>query len=381
MKTYDVIVIGLGAMGGSAAYHCAKRGVSVLGLDANQPHHTLGSSHGATRAIRETYFESPDYVPLCQRSFDLWRELEKQTGTGLLNTAGAIYVGPEGHPMLRGVMSAAETHNLEAEQISRTAMANRFPGFALPEDWQGVFEHRGGVLRADACLQAHADLATTLGADLRFGVAAKSWERTAAGTVVVDTGDAKFEAAAVILTLGPWACVALQELNLPLSARRIPVIHFDARDPSRYDPENMSVYFWATPIGVFAGFPHFETEGIKIMRHDIGDVCTPDTIRRQISPDDIAEVARFADEYMPFANRRVRKTLACMYTMTPDNHFIIDSHPAFENLVYATGFSGHGFKFAPVVGEILADMVLTGGTDHATEFLKSSRFEIAVPCL
>jgi sarcosine oxidase len=378
MGAYDVIVVGLGAMGSAAAYHCAKRGIRVLGLDANPPRHTLGSSHGATRAIRETYFESPEYVPLCQRSYELWRELEAESGSSLLKTNGAIYVGPSGHPMLQGVTSAAELHGLELDHLSSDEIASRFSGFALPEDWQGIFEPNGGVLQAEACLQAHTRLAIDNGADIRFELAVKSWTQNASGNVVVETAEGTFEADAAILTLGPWACDALHDLALPITGRRIPIIHFEAIDPARYDPDKMSVYFWATPEGVYAGFPHFPGEGVKVMRHDTGDVCTPETARRDVSEADIREVAGFADKYMPYANRRVRKSLVGLYTMTPDNHFIIDHHPGFRNVAYATGFSGHGFKFAPAVGEVLAEMVIDGATRHPTEFLKAARFEASI---
>jgi len=374
MNTYDIIVVGLGAMGGSAAYHCAKRGVSVLGLDANQPNHILGSSHGITRATRETYFESPEYVPLSQRSTELWRELEEESGTSLLTTNGAIYVAPPDHPMMKGVTSAADIHGLEIEHLSIDDLASRFSGFALPEDWAGIFEPNGGVLQAEACLRAHADLATRHGADLRFGCAVTGWKQNASGGVVVTTNEGEFEAKSVILTLGPWACDALRDLNLPITGRRIPIIHFNAIDPARYCSDDMSVYFWATPEGIYAGFPHFESEGVKIMRHDTGDVCTPETAKREVIEADIKEISDFANKYMPYANRSVRKSLIGLYTMTPDNHFIIDRHPGFQNVVYATGFSGHGFKFSPVIGEILADMILEGATKHPTRFLAASRF-------
>jgi sarcosine oxidase len=374
MSAYDVAVIGLGAMGSAAAYHCARRGQRVLGLDANPPHHTLGSSHGATRAIRETYFESPDYVPLVQRSYALWRELETATGASLLSTHGAVYVGPPGHAMLEGVVASAERHGLDLERLPRADMAARFPGFALPEGWEGLIEPNGGVLQAELCLGAHADLARGHGADLRFATAAKAWRRTGEGSIVIETEEGELTAGSAIVTVGPWACDLLRDLGLPISGRRIPIVHFDAADPALYDASDMSVYLWATPEGIFAGFPHFPGEGVKIMRHDAGDVCTPETARRSVSQADVAEVANFADTYMPFANGGVRAALVGLYTMTPDNHFVIDRHPAFANLFYATGFSGHGFKFAPVVGEILAEMAVDGKTRHPIGFLGADRF-------
>ena len=374
MEKYDVIVIGLGAMGGAAAYHCAKRGQKVLGLDVNPQFHSYGSSHGLTRALRETYFESPDYVPLTQRSFELWQELEQLSGVPLLTTSGAIYVAPIDHPLLRGVRSAAKQHSLSLDNLSQDEMNKRFPGFALPKDWEGVFEGRGSVLMAESCLRAHTDLAQKHGAELRFGCGVKSWEQTASGSIIVESDADRCEAKAVILTVGPWAVNVLSDLNLPLAGRRIPVVHFEPKKADLYDVKDMSVYFWATPQGVFAGFPNFKGEGIKIMRHDVGEICTPETVRREITSYDINELENFADTYMPNANGGVRKSLVCLYTMTPDNHFVIDRHPEFKNLIYATGFSGHGFKFAPVVGEILADLTLTKKTRHRIGFLRAGRF-------
>ena len=373
MGTYDVIVIGLGVMGGAAAYHCAKRGARVLGLDANEFGHQLGSSHGATRAIRESYFEAPDYVPLVQRSFDLWRELERDGGMPLLSVKGAVYVAPAGHGLLEGVLLSARLHSIDCERLSSRQANQRFPGFAVPDTWEAVFESRGGVLRAHDCQKAHVDLARSRGADLRFGEAARSWRRES-GNFVVMTDQGRHTASKVILTTGPWACELLADLGLPLSGRRIPVIHFEPKEPARYDARTMSVYFWATPEGVYAGFPHFDGEGVKIMRDDRSETCTPATVRRDIDAADIAEVAGFAEKYMPFANGGVKKSLVCLYPMTPDNHFVIDRHSGQLGLVYAAGFCGHGFKFAPVIGEVLADLALDGETAQPVGFLSASRF-------
>lgn len=376
MSKFDVIVVGLGVMGGAAAYHCAKRGARVLGLDANAPGHALGSSHGATRAIRETYFEAPDYVPLVQRAYDLWADLEGETGTPLLSMSGAVYLGPPRHPMLTGVVAAAERHGLSYEHLSSDQMAARFPGFALPPGWQAVYESRGGILKAEACQDAHLDLARRHGADLRFEAPVQSW-RQDGGAVGVETADGRFEADAVILTLGPWACEALSDLDLPLTGRRITIVHFEPERPAFYDAANLSVFFWATPEAVFAGFPYLEGEGVKVMRHDAGDVCTPATVRRDVSDADVAEVARFVDRYLPQANRCVQQSLVCLYTMTPDNHFVVDRHPDLPGVVYACGFCGHGYKFAPVIGEALADLALDGQTAHPIGFLAADRFRIA----
>lgn len=378
MGTYDVIVIGLGVMGGAAAYHCSKRGARVLGLDANAFGHTLGSSHGATRAIRETYFESPDYVPLVQRSFDLWQALEGDSGVSLLSVKGAVYVGPAGHKLLEGVVGSAERHRLGYERLSSRQANQRFPGFAVPDGWEAVYEGRGGVLHAHECQKAHLALARASGADLRFGEAARSWQYDS-GSFAVTTDRGRHLAAKVILTLGPWACELLADLGLPLSVRRIPVIHFTPRERSRYDAGTMSVYFWATPGGIYAGFPHFDGEDVKVVRHDRDDTCTPATVRRDIDAADIAEVTGFADTYLPFANGGISRTHVCLYTMTPDNHFVVDRHPELQGLIYASACSGHGFKFAPVIGEALADLALNGSTALPINFLSASRFGAAKP--
>ena len=373
MGAYDVIVIGLGVMGGAAAYHCAKRGARVLGLDANEFGHQFGSSHGATRAIREAHFEAPEYVALVQRSYDLWRELERDSGAPLLSVKGAIYVGPAGHALLEGVLSSAQLHGIVCERLSSRRANQRFPGFAVPDGWEAVFENRGGVLRARECQKAQIDLARTRGADVRFGEAARSWRRDG-GAFLVVTDREHYTSSKVILTLGPWACELLADFSLPLSSYRIPVIHFEPKDRARYDAETMSVYFWATPGGVYAGFPHFDGEGVKIQRHDRSEACTPASVRRDIDATDIAEVAEFADKYMPFANGGVKKSLVCLYTKTPDDHFVVDRHSRHPGLVYAAGFSGHGFKFAPVIGESLADLALEGATASPVGFLSASRF-------
>jgi len=378
MPGYDLIVVGLGAMGGAAAYHAARRGARVLGLDANPPGHQLGSSHGATRATRTAYFEAPDYVPLVRRATAHWQALEAETGQSLLTLSGALYLGPPGNGLTAGVIRAARQHGLPYDALAGAGFARRFPGFALPDGWEAVWEAGGGILRADACLRAHLDLARKQGADLRFETPALSWQPDGEG-VIVETPDGPLKAGAMILTPGPWAAQALADLALPLSCRRIPVVHLDATDPGRYPASDLSVYFWMTPQGIYAGFPHLDGEGVKIMRHDKGDDCTPATVRRGIDAEDTAQITRFTARYMPAASGPVREALTCLYTMTPDNHFILDRHPGLPGLVYACGFCGHGFKFAPVIGEALSDLALDGATDLPVEFLAAGRFAAHAP--
>ncbi len=178
----------------------------------------------------------------------------------------------------------------------------------------------------------------------------------------------------MILAAGPWSPQALAELNLPLTVRRIVVTHFDAIDPAQYPASDFSVYFWMTPEGIFAGFPHVDGEGVKIMRHDRGDGGTPETVTRKVIAADTDDITGFLDTYMPAAKGRLLEAKTCLYTMTPDNHFILDRHPDMQSLVYGCGFSGHGFKFAPVIGEALADLALEGATRLPIDFLSARRF-------
>ena len=373
MKHFDVVVIGLGVMGGAATYHCSRRGAKVLALDANHKGHMLGSSHGSTRAIREAYFESPEYVPLIRRSYELWRELEKECQTSLLTESGAIYIGPSGNMLTKGIEAAAEVHELEVKRLDRQLLLQQYPQFSLPEDWHAVSEVSGGILQTDACQSAHLELARKHGAEIRFETPVTSFKRS--GSIVqVETTTEKYSCDKLILTMGPWFCEFGASMQLPLKGRRVVMVHLEPDDPQLFDPNNLSVFFWMTPEGVYAGFPYFKSDGIRICRHDTGHDCTPSNIQRQVTQEDIDQITNFADKYMPGAHGAVKDANVCLYTMTPDNHFIVDYHPTIPGVAFAGGFSGHGFKFAPVIGEILADLTLDSHTDHPIDFLSLNRF-------
>ncbi|MCP5088820.1 MAG: FAD-dependent oxidoreductase [Rhodobacteraceae bacterium] len=259
------------------------------------------------------------------------------------------------------------------ENMDQKLLADRFPGFSVPDNWEGIFEPRGGVLAAESCLSAYLRLARKSGAVIRHSCSLNEW-RNHGGDLKIETAAGPVRADKLILTVGLWACELLADTGLPLTGRRITVAHFETRCPELYSADDLSVYFWATPEGVYAGFPHFDAEGTKIMRHDTGDVCTPKTVRRQVTEADLADVTGFADRYMPGVNGGMRDASACLYTMTPDSHFVVDRHPLEPKVVIATGFSGHGFKFAPVVGEAVADLAVVGSTKLPIGFLSADRF-------
>ena len=373
MEQYDVVVVGLGVMGAAAAWSHAKRGVRVLGVDANAAGHTLGSSHGKTRATRESYFESPEYVPLMKEAHALWRGLEAAAGVDLLTMNGGAYFGPPDHPVLKGVVQAAAEHDLELERYTPTEAMALHPGFFIPEGWQALIERTSGVLRAEACLTAFHDQARRAGAELRFGESVCSWRPVNDG-VIVDLASGSVRAKSLVLTLGPWAVEGLEDASIPIHGRRVTVAHFDTQRPENYANDDLGVFFWSTPMGVYGGFQHIDGQGVKLLRHDDGGACTPDTIQRAVTDEDIRAFTDFSRIYLPDVGDKVLDAYTCIYTMTPDDHFVIDHHPVSRNIVYATGFSGHGFKFAPVVGEVLADLTQNGETDRDIGFLRASRF-------
>ncbi len=372
-SAFDVIVIGLGAMGSATAYHLARRGQRVLGLDAFPRGHTNGSSHGKTRIIREAYFEAPEYVPLVQRAYALWRELEAESGRDLLTITGGLNIGTPESEFVSGARMSAQLHHLPYEELTNTAIAQRFPGFQLPEEMVAIFEPTAGILDPEACVFAHLDLAARHGATLHHREPARHWAVEGDG-VRVETEQGSYTAARLVITAGPWASEVLADLGLPLRVQRIVNVHFAPTAPELFAPEQCPVYLMQVPEGDYYGFPALPGQGVKIGRHDIGEVCTPETIRRGIDPEEIAMLKGVLDRYMPGASGDVLATLTCMYTNTPDRHFILDRHPAYGNVAYGCGFSGHGFKFSSAIGEVLADLAMASTTAHDIAFLSAARF-------
>jgi sarcosine oxidase len=370
---FDAIVIGLGAMGSATAYHLARRGLRVLGLDANARGHKHGSSHGTTRIIREAYFEAPEYVPLVQRAYALWRELEAESGRALLRMTGGLNIGTPESEFVSGARMSAQLHHLPYEEFSNAEVAARFPGFRLPDEMVAIYEPNAGILDPEACVFAHLDLAARRGATIRHSEPARRWSAGGDG-VRVETDQGIYTAARLVITAGPWAGEVLAGIGLPLRVQRIVNVHFAPTEPELFAPERCPVYLMQVPEGDYYGFPALPGEGVKIGRHDIGEVCTPETIRRAIDPEEISMLRDVLDRYLPGAAGDVLHTLTCMYTNTPDRHFILDRHPAYDSVVYGCGFSGHGFKFASAIGEVMAELAMDGTTRHDIAFISAARF-------
>ncbi|MFN8523228.1 MAG: N-methyl-L-tryptophan oxidase [Chloroflexota bacterium] len=376
MPAYDAIVMGLGAMGSAALYHLARRGARVVGFDAHARRHALGSSHGTSRIIREAYYEAPEYVPLLQRAYGLWRELEQETGRSLLQITGGLNLGAPDSEFVTGALASARQHGLDHEYLAAGEINARFSAYSVPDSLVAVYEPNAGVLKPEECVVAHLDAAIEHGAQAVHETPVKRWHRYGAA-YRVETANAVFTADRLVIAGGPWSADLLADLGLPLEVWRIPNVHFEPDGHERFAAGVCPVYLWQVPEGDYYGFPWYPGEGVKFGRHDLGEICTPATIRRGISEDEIGALRAVLNQYMPGAGGDARDTLTCMYTVTPDRHFVLDRHAAHRDVVYGAGFSGHGFKFATVIGEVLAQLALDGGSAHDIRFLSAARFATA----
>ena len=375
-QRYDAIVLGLGAMGSATAASLAGRGVRVLGLDLYAPAHALGSSHGRSRIIREAYYEAPEYVPLVQRSYELWRDLEAATGRRLLTITGGLCFGLPEDGLVVGAQRSADLHHLPYERLTADEIGRRIPGFRIPEGLVGILEPRAGILDPEACVEAQLALAAQRGADLHHKEPALCWQADG-DSVRVETASATYRAERLVIAAGPWASQVLEDLRLPLTVQRIVNVYFQPEQPEVFSVECFPIYLFHTPEGAYYGFPDVPGQGLKIGRHDGGEITTPQTIRREVWPEEVQMLRDVLDRYMPGAAGPVLRTATCMYTMTPDEHFILDRHPRHHNVAFGAGFSGHGFKFAPVIGEILADLATRGTSTYDIGFLSLNRFPAA----
>jgi sarcosine oxidase len=353
---YDVIVAGLGAMGSAAAFHLARRGVRVLGLDRFAPPHAFGSSHGATRIIREAYFEHPIYVPMVQRSYVLWRELEERSGTPLLQETGGLMIGRPDSALVQGAIRSAETHGLKHALLSAKEVHRRFPALRPERDMVAVWEPRAGMLFPDACISTHLALARRHGAVLRLSEPVLNWQADGDG-VSVSSARGEHRARQLIVTAGAWVGSMLPGLDLPFSIERQVLHWFDvvgARDP--FTAERCPIHLWQFDGGrFFYGFPDLGS-GVKAGFHHGGEITTVETVWREVAAAEVEAVRGVMRRFVPGADGPLRASAVCLYTNTPDEHFWIDRHPAHPQVLVASPCSGHGFKFAPAIGEVLADL-------------------------
>ncbi len=379
MAAFDVIVIGLGGMGSAAAYHLAARGLRVLGLDRHAPVHSYGSSHGQSRIIRQAYFEDPAYVPLVLRAYELWEQLEHDTGTSLLTITGGLMIGAPASAVVAGSLRSARAHGIRHDLLDAADIHRRFPPLMPPTTVVGLYEHQAGFLQPEATVRAHLRRAVDLGATMHFAEPVMAWNASPTGdSVQVTTARDWYEAARLVIAPGAWAPDLLADLAVPLQVERQVMCWFDPRGGiAPFLADRFPIYIWELDDGTaFYGFPAHAGPrgGVKAALHHGGDLCTPHTIQRAIHADDIDRVRRAVAERVPALNSTCLHAVTCMYTNTPDHHFIVAAHPRHAQVTIATGFSGHGFKFASVIGEILADLATDGTTQHPIGLFTPQRF-------
>jgi sarcosine oxidase len=373
---YDVIVAGVGGMGSAAAFHLARRGRRVLGLERYTIPNEMGSSHGSSRIIRLAYFEHPSYVPLVRRSYELWRELQQEWGEQLLHTTGCLHLGAPGTAVIDGCLRSCHEHGLEYQVLDSAEVMRRFPAYRLPAETMAVLEAEGGFLVPEKCIDAHAAGARAAGAELRIGEAVSGWEAIPGG-VRVQTERGSYEAARLVLTAGSWTGKLAAALAPVLQPERQVIAWLEVARPELFDQAGFPVFVMEVPEGIYYGFPLFAggPPGFKLGRlHHRYEVVDPDLLDRGgAGPEDEALLRSFATSYLPDGAGRALAMKVCLFTNTPDEHFLVDLHPDHPEVVVAAGFSGHGFKFCSVLGEILADLAIDGGTRHDIDLFRAGR--------
>lgn len=375
MHSYDVIVAGVGAMGGAAFDHLAGRGVRVLGIDPWGVAHGQGSSGGETRLIRKAYFEHPDYVPLLERAYHNWRALEQDSGQSLLHETGTLYLGPPDCDLISGSRRAAASHGLALETVDDWMLGERFPLFRRPQGYEALFEPEAGFLLSGRAVRAQITRGIHHGADLISDERVLSW-RAEPGSVTVTTERDTYTAGALVLASGAWSGRLLADLELTLDVTRQVLFWLQPAPALPFTLDHLPCWAVQRPDapGLFYGFPALppalsDQPGAKLAQHHPGRPQDPDAAREPPAAAERHALLAAVQDFLPDLHGPVTGSRTCLYTMSADGHFIVDRHPAHANVVLACGFSGHGFKFAPVIGEALADLVLDGATRLPIEFL------------
>lgn len=373
---FPVIVIGGGTMGSAAAWALGKRGVKALVLEQFGHVHTFGAHSGRTRIFRHAYAESPDYVPLVLRADDLWQELEATAGQQVLVRTGGLDLAAPGFDHASAARSSLEAWNLPSEWLTGNEVNARWPGYNIPDEWEACFNTRAGYLKVEPALRALAAAARAAGVTIYEHEPVLSWQPDGSGFRVV-TGAGAYTADRLIVTAGAWAGQVLSGLGLPLSILRKVLFWFATDHPDRFSPERFPIFIADSGVGSIYGFPLGDEPGVKVANHSGGDPAEVETVDRTVRPGEEADVAAWVTQHLSGVSAAVVDRAACLYTMTPDADFIVDRHPDHPGVAIGAGFSGHGFKFTPAIGEVLADLVLDPAAT-SLERLKLSRFGIAV---
>jgi sarcosine oxidase len=383
----DVIVLGLGAMGSAATHQLAKRGAHVLGIDRYAPPHDFGSTHGDTRVTRLAIGEGVHYTPLVKRSHEIWREIEAETGADLLCTNGGLIISSNTNPasthvkgFFQNTIAAAREYDITHELLDAADIRRRYPMFNIADDEFGYFEPSAGFVRPEACVRAQLDLAKKYGAVLHTGETVLRFEpRSDSVRVVTDKGH--YEADKLIVAAGAWAPELLGPELAPLfKIYRQVLLWFQPRgDIAAYLPERFPTFIWElpnSPQGIY-GFPAIDgaTGGIKVATESFSETTDPHSVACDVSDEEIALMhERYIAPFFPDLSAVCVKTATCLYTVTPDSGFIIDTHPGSDRVIIASPCSGHGFKHSPAIGEALAELALDGASRHDLSAFRLARF-------
>lgn len=374
LQAYDAVVVGLGGMGSATLLELALRGQRVLGIEQFHLNHNRGSSHGQTRVIRTAYYEHPSYVPLVQRAFTLWYRLERLSGKHLLTECPCLSIGkPEGE-LIQGIEEAARLHSLDIDRLTASEIHHRFPAFEVPRDYVGIQENQAGFLAVEDCVRCAIESAIDLGATIATETQVLSWQVDGRG-VRVSTSQGDVHAARLILTAGPWTGQLLQATGIPLTLMRQILLWYGTQQDEIFTRNRFPVFLAETENGYYYGVPMIDRFGPKVAQHyGQPEHERPEDTNRNVTSEDERSVRGFLNQYIPRISGPLRRSETCIYTLTPDRDFILDHHPDFREVIFGAGFSGHGFKFASVVGEILADLAMEGKTRHDISRFGLSRF-------
>lgn len=378
---YDCIVLGVGSMGASACYHLAARGQKVLGIEQFGVLHTHGAHSGHTRIIRKAYFEHPDYIPLLKRAYENWAVLESMTGEKIYYPTGLLYAAPTGDPLIEQVKASAKQYAIPLQILSKAECIDRYPPFNIPDGFEIVLEPEAGFLDVGKAITQYAKAAQQFGAVIRTGEKVQEWKREE-GAVTVQTDKGTYTGKKLVITAGPWSADLIPGIKDKLKITRQVLSWLQPASLDQYTTDRFPCWMIVKPgsPGSYYGFPAMKSgevagpAGIKLALHHPGQATTPASIDRSIHPEDLTHLLSFAQEYIPSAGTTITDTATCMYSNSPDEHFIIDHLPGTDKqVITAWGFSGHGFKFVSVVGEVLADLVVDGRTELEVGFLSADR--------
>jgi sarcosine oxidase len=370
---YDVIVVGVGGMGSAACYYLARRGKRVLGLERFGIPHYMGSSHGHTRIIRLAYYEHPSYVLLLRRAYELWREIQSKAGERLLHISGSIDAGPEDSWVFKGSWESCKLHDLPHEVLTGAELRRRYPGYRLPAEHLALLQPEGGFLTPERCIVSYVMAAQALGAEIHGREQVLEWEPLEGG-VRVRTDCGTYEAEKLVITAGAWSGGLLDVLDGLAVPERQVLAWLQPIRPEYFRPENFPVFNLLVEEGRFYGFPVYGVPGFKFGKyHHLQEATDPDALDREVHDYDERLLRDFAERYFPDGCGPTMDLQVCMFTNTEDNHFVIDVHPDYEQVSFASPCSGHGFKFASVIGEIMADLAERGMTRHDIELFRLER--------